>query len=200
MDDATLRGLAIELGIGAGYGQTYAPEGYSNIDSQKSDTSATLLAFLQARNKIFGGEVGYMKLPEYHSKSHTSDYPAYKHLPAGTYPQTVDGQQDITARGRYARANAYGPTMGGVEPYAFLGKMRVSSDNHEHATYDGKDEADLRQKLTKNAPYYGIGAQTNIGKNWNLRGEYSEVPHATVDYHTLDRKIRMFNLGLGYQF
>ncbi len=189
-----------EAGVGAGYGQTYAPENYSNIDSQKTDKSAVMQAYLLARNPWLGAEVGYMKLPEYHSRSHTSDYPAYKGLPPGTYPQTVDGRQDITARGLYGRLNAYGPTILGAEPYGFYGRAKVGTDNHEHAVYNGVDEADLRQKLSRVAPYYGLGVNVPLSKNMNLRAEYGRIPKATSDYHTLDRDMQMGLLGLGMRF
>lgn len=209
MDDAARSSLSkallgrpqFEAGVGVGYGQTYAPENYTNIDSHKTDKSAVLQAYLLARNPWVGAEIGHMKLPEYHSRSYTGDYPAYKQLPAGTYPQTVSGQQDITASGNYARLNAYGPKVFGAEPYGFYGRMRVKSDNHEQATYNGTDRQELRQpNLTKNAAMYGLGAQVPLSSNSYLRAELGRIPHATKDYHTLDRDVTYGLLGLGAQF
>lgn len=207
MDDSVRDALAkaltrpaYEVGAGIGYGRTYAPENYSNIDSHKTDTSSVGQAYALARNPYLGAEIGYMKLPEYHSRSHTDNYPAYKGLATGTYPQTVDGRQDITASSPYARLNLYGPTIMGAEPYGFYGRAKVNSQNHEHAVYNGTDEADLRQSLSRLAPYYGLGVNAPLSKNVNLRAEYGRIPHATVDYHTLDRDISMGLIGLGVKF
>lgn len=71
-----------------------------------------------------------MKLPEYHGRVTVPDYPAYKGLPKGTYPQTAAAQQDITASAPYARINAYGPKVLGAEPYGFYGLAKVKTDNH----------------------------------------------------------------------
>ena len=141
-----------------------------------------------------------MNLPEYHGHAKTSDYPAYKGLPAGTYPQTAEAQQDITASGRYGRVNLYGPKVLGIEPYGFYGRARVGTDNHEHAIYNGTDDADFREKLTKMAKYYGGGVNIPLSDRLKMRAEIGKIPEASDSYHTVKRDMLMGLIGLGYTF
>lgn len=195
-----LRKPSFEAGVGVGYGQTRANDSFANVDATHSNSSAAAQAYLLARNPLLGAEVGYLRLPEYHSQVNVPNYPAYKGLPAGTYPQTASANQDITANGLYARLNLYGPKVLGAEPYGFYGRARVTTDNHEHAVYNNTDEADFREKTSRVAPYYGLGLNYPLTKNTNIRAEYGRIPKATSDYHTGDRDMQMGLIGLGLRF
>jgi hypothetical protein len=192
---------SFEIGGGLGYGQTYAYEGYSGIDAKETDKSVVIQAYAVGRNSWIGAEIGFLKLPEYHCRSWVPNYPLYKGLPVGTYPTTVSGAQDITAHGRYGRLNLYGPLVLGIEPYGFYGRIRVSTDNHEYATYDGIDHAELRNpKLTRNARIFGFGVNVPLSTHAYFRAEIGKIPHATVEYHTLDRDMTYGLIGLGAKF
>lgn len=186
--------------IGAlGYGRNYAPENYQHIQTTVDDQGKVWQIAAVARSPWFGIEGGFLRLPPYHSRSHTSDYPAYRGLPAGTYPQTVDGAQEIEARARYARMNLYYPGSQ-LSPYAFYGRARVTTDNYEHPVYNQTDPQFFRQHLVRNAPYFGAGLQYELSPRSFLRAEYGRIPHGTVDPHTLDRNYDLLTLGAGVRF
>lgn len=199
---ALARSLRYQIGVDAGYGQNSAPQD-SSSDQYQRTTSDVLRAYALARNPFLGLEAGYMKLPEMHTKFSTGDYPAYKLAAQGlsvTYPQTATATQDITASSPYARLNLYGPTVMGAEPYGFLGKALVRTDNHEHAIYNNKDVNDYREVLKQMANYYGLGLEMPLSKDLTLRAEYGRIPNAVDEYHTNRRDISMGTLGLGMKW
>ena len=196
------RGLSFEAGVGLGYGQTKDPSETPpvNLNREVSDKSGVLQAYILARNPWLGVELGYLNLPKYHARAWTDDYPAYKGIPAGSYPQTADVSQDIEAGALYKRLNAYLPEILGVEPYGFYGKAKVTSKNHEHALYNNKDHADYKETLTKEAPYFGGGLNYPLSKNVNLRAEIGKIRNGTSSYHTGNRDLLFGLLGLGAKF
>ncbi len=196
--NAYLSHAQVRMGAAVGYGETYAHTDYSHIEEHVRDRSKTEQLYAEARYRFIGIEGGWINLPQYHTTTHTSDYPAYKGLAAGTYPQTVGGAQDITARAVYGRLNLYAP-FSFASPYVFAGKARVTTRNYEHPTYNGTDHVEYREVLKRTANYVGAGVEKSFGPV-ALRVEYGRIPKGTQDYHTLVRNFSMAMVGIAYQF
>ncbi len=196
--NAYLSHAQVRMGAAVGYGETYAHTDYSHIEEHVRDRSKTEQLYAEARYRFIGIEGGWLNLPQYHTTTHTSDYPAYKGLAAGTYPQTVDGAQDIEARAFYGRLNLYAP-LSIASPYVFLGRATVKTWNYEHPTYNGTDRVEYHETLRRTANYVGAGIEKTFG-SFALRVEYGRIPKGTKDYHTLTRDFSFWTAGITYAF
>lgn len=189
------------VGAGVGYGTTKAdkqanfPKEFTGFRNEASSSGALFAGY---RRGWLAVEAGAMRLPTYRSSASTQDYPAYKGLPAGTYPQTAAITQEIFSKALYLRGNAYLPykLFGKVEAYCFFGRVHAYNFNHEYGDYNGTDYVDYKVSFTNLTWMAGVGAQMALGGKWAARLEYTGIPHATVEEHTLDRDVRMVSLQL----
>lgn len=187
------------VGFGVGHGSTVATNQpvYQNIDVNRQQDSTGAAAFMGLRKGLVGVETGFMYLPQYHATASTQDYPAYKGCVAGpTCPQTASITQDIYSRALYLRGNLYTPPAGVFTGYGFAGRALVSNYNHEHGNYNGTETVDFKVNFTNMAWMYGIGAQAAISQALALRIEYTRIPSATAEEHTLVRNVDFTSINL----
>ena len=181
----------VYAGAGVGHGQTGnqpAAAAHVALTDAHAD-STTWGAFVGYRWRWLAGEGGVMRLPTYGTRAFVDSYSAYKVTAPGSYPDTADIRQDITARGLYLRLNAYAPKVGPLEPYGFLGSAWVRSNNHEYGHYNGTDAAEFRIDLSKRAWLLGAGVQFDVTKRLTVRAEAYTIPGATESYWTDRRSV-----------
>lgn len=187
------------MGAGFGYGQTgestaakFNAQPYNR--SEQDVQSVTAGMYVGYRRGSVGLEAGALRLPEYRGTFYTSDYPAYKGLPAGTYPQTASAVQAINASSVYARVNLYGPESW-VTPYVFGGLSYTESRNRESAVYNGTDHAEHSDVTYMKRPIFGAGLMKGP-----MRVEYIRINRATDSQHTLRRDVQMVLVSAQVKF
>lgn len=193
------------VGAGIGYGTTKADKQaniHNGLTGFRNEASSTGALFAGYRRGWLAVEAGAMRLPTYRSSVSTLDYPAYKGLPAGTYPQTAAITQEIFSKAMYLRGSAYLPfkLFGKVEAYGFFGRVYAYNFNHEYGDYNGTDQVDYKVRFTNLTWLRGVGIQSSINSKWSMRLEYTIIPHATVEEHTLDRGVQMLGASLMRSF
>lgn len=163
--------------------------------SVQNTKSETLGGFFGFRDGWLAAEIGVLQLPKYRGSFDTSDYPAYKGLPPGTYPQTAGGVQSIDATSFYLRGLAYGPNVFGVQTFLSAGVAFTRSHNVEQALYNGVDRATNDITFWSRRPIIGLGVE--VGP---MRIEYIRINGATDNPHTLKRDVQMMNASFLVRF
>lgn len=190
----------VYVGGGFGYGEngrsTASQLNSATFQSIQEIRSSTYTVFSGVRYGSFGVESGIIQLPKYRGSANTSDYPAYKGLPPGTYPQTASATQAIDSTAIYARANFYIPTPF-VTTYVFTGAAMTYTHNVEQALYNGAERAtnDIRFWSKSPRPLYGMGVIAG-----HMRVEYVHIDGAIDNQHTNRRDVRMVNVSYVHQF
>lgn len=188
------------LGGGVGYGETHPNRAHvfnaiPGTRSVQETRSETWTAFAGYRLGPVGLEAGFIRLPKYRSIFDTKDYPLYKGLAPGSYPQTAYVTQSIDAQTFYLRLNAYGPRVLGIQPYIAGGYAITRSHNVERALYDGVDTATNDIKFRSRRALIALGAEVR-----QVRMEFVRIDGATDNPHTLRRDVRMVNVSLIHRF
>ena len=188
------------VGGGLGLGETLpnraavfnAIPGTRSVQETRSETWT---AFAGYRFGPVGLEAGFIRLPKYRGIFDTKDYPLYKGLAPGSYPQTAYVTQSINAQTFYLRINAYAPRVWGVQPYIAAGYAITQSHNVEQALYDGVDRATNDIRFRSRRALFAVGAEVVP-----MRVEFVRIDGATDNPHTLRRDVRMVNVSLVHRF
>lgn len=199
-----LPAYVVFVGLAAGAGQTVTDDVgvHPSVQVDRHQASVVGQAFVGLRVPAWqvAIEAGLLELPDYYCRAQVADYPSYKGIPAGSYPQSADITQQISARAGYLRLNVYGPQLWRVTPYGFAGRAWVRSHNIESGAYNGTDPAYFEIGLSKTALYVGGGLELRLAERWSARAEVGVLPAATESYWTGTRDITIGTVGVVYAF
>lgn len=187
------------LGFGSTGTNTAAKYNTTYQSEQESTLSTTRGLFIGYRQGFIAIEAGQLKMPAYYGHDRVNDYPRYKGLPPGTYPQTADITQSITAEAKYVRANFYTPTVHKIEPYFFIGQARTATDNKEWGWYNSTDFVSYANSTETKRMMIGVGVQYAID-HVIVRTEYFRIDDASDNYHTGRRDMRVTEIGVAWVF